>query len=134
MPKSAYNPDELFFSDEDDGFLEERLEKFSKIDSKAKSHRSTITRLMPLIRGCRDKGHSWEFIAGIFQERYPGLSTALLRKVVYEIEPSLKPSVGKKVVHKVESLIPDLDEDKTHKIKQSKAVMNAMPELDDSDA
>jgi hypothetical protein len=133
MPKSAYNPDELFFSDEDDGFLEERLEKFSKIDSKAKSHRSTITRLMPLIRGCRDKGHSWEFIAGIFQERYSGLSAALLRKVVYEIDPSLKPSVGKKAVHQVESLIPDLDESKALKAKQSKPIVNVIPELDDSE-
>ncbi|NJN37982.1 MAG: hypothetical protein HC790_03410 [Acaryochloridaceae cyanobacterium CSU_3_4] len=133
MAKSAYNPDELFFSDEDDSFLEQRLEKFSKIDSKAKSHRSTITRLMPLIRGCRDKGHSWEFIAGIFQERYPGLSAALLRKVVYEIEPSLKPSSAKKAVHQVESLIPELEENKAHKVKQSKAVVNAIPELDDSE-
>jgi hypothetical protein len=122
MPKSAYNPDEFFFSDEDDSFLEQRLEKFSKIDSKAKSHRSTITRLMPLIRGCRDKGHSWEFIAGIFQERYPGLSAALLRKVVYEIEPSLKPSIGKKTVHELEPLIPELDEPMTIKAKQSKSV------------
>lgn len=128
MPKSAYNPDELFFSDEDDGFLEERLEKFSKIDSKAKSHRSTITRLMPLIRGCRDKGHSWEFIAGIFQERYPGLSAALLRKVVYEIEPTLKPSVGKKIVHQVESLIPELDEPKTNKAQQIYSVEKVLSE------
>jgi hypothetical protein len=112
VPKLAYDPDELFFSDEDDIFLEQRLEKFTKIDSKAKSHRSTINRLMPLIRGCRDKGHSWEFIAGIFQERYPGLSAALLRKVVYEIDPSLKASVKKKGdAQKVESLIPELDEE-----------------------
>jgi hypothetical protein len=111
MPKPAYDPDELFFSDEDDAFLEQRLEKFTKINSKAKSHRSTITRLMPLIRGCRDKGHSWEFIAGIFQERYPGLSAALLRKVVYEIDPSLKASVNRKdAAHKVEPLIPEMDE------------------------
>lgn len=133
MSKSAYNPDELFFSNDDDGFLEERLEKFSKIDSKAKSHRNTITRLIPLIRGCRDKGHSWDFIAGIFQERYPGLSAALLRKVVYEIEPSLKPSIGKKAVHQPESLIPALDDDELKTVKQSKSTQKVVLEQDADD-
>jgi hypothetical protein len=67
-------------------------------------------------------------IAGIFQERYPGLSAALLRKVVYEIDPSLKPSVGKKTVHELEPLIPELDEPTTIKVKQSKSVEKVLSE------
>lgn len=125
MSKTAYNPSDEFFSDEDDAFLEQRLEKFSQIDAGAKSHKSTITRLMPLIRGCRDKGHSWAFIAGIFQERYPGLSPALLRKVVYEINPSLKGSTnGSKSSPKSDSLIPELEDEKSKSNQKNSAALD----------
>ena len=60
---------------------------------------------MPLIRGCRDRGHSWKRIAESLKKFHSGISVGKLKKYAFEIDPSLKSTAKQSG----KSLIPDLD-------------------------
>jgi hypothetical protein len=49
-----------------------------------------VRELLPLIRGCRDRGHSWNKIAGTLQKSDSRLSIWRLRKLAFELDPTLK--------------------------------------------
>lgn len=69
--------------------IKAELEGLSKLEPGAKTLRDAVEELMPIIRGCRARGHSWKRIAESFS-RVEGISSASLRKYAYELDPSLK--------------------------------------------
>ena len=79
--------------------IKAELEDLSKLQPGAQTVKDAIEDLMPIIRGCRARGHSWKRIAESFS-RVDGISSASLRKYAYELDPSLKESV-KGIVPKV---------------------------------
>lgn len=72
--------------------IKAELEGLSKLEPGAKSIRDAVEELMPIIRGCRARGHSWKRISESFS-RVEGISSASLRKYAYELDPSLKEPV-----------------------------------------
>jgi hypothetical protein len=73
--------------------LKQELALLETVEPGSKSVAEVITELMPLIKGCRDRGHSWNRIALSFQKFIPDLSATTLRRHVYELDPSLKGTV-----------------------------------------
>lgn len=69
--------------------IKAELEGLSKLEPGAKTVKDAIEELMPIIRGCRARGHSWKRIAQSFS-RVHGFSAASLRRYAYELDPSLK--------------------------------------------
>jgi hypothetical protein len=96
------------------------LEQLQSMDPGALERSEAIEKMLPMVRGCRDRGHSWNRITQILKKQLPGLTSATLRRVVFQLDPSLK--VSKKGVQlngKSGSLIPELDEDTTNINKES---------------
>jgi len=81
--------------------IKAELESLSKLEPGAKSVRDAVEELMPIIRGCRARGHSWKRISESFS-RVEGISSASLRKYAYELNPSLKEPV-KGIIPKIRS-------------------------------
>jgi hypothetical protein len=57
-----------------------------------------ILELLPSIRVCRERGHTWEALAKAFQKHLPNLTTATLRKTAWELDPTLDGSAPKNAV------------------------------------
>jgi hypothetical protein len=94
--------------------LKLELAQLESVEPGSKSVSEAIAELMPLIKGCRDRGHSWNRICLSFQKFIPELSTTTLRRYVYELDPSLKGTVkGVNENGGSESVLPSLDEDET---------------------
>jgi hypothetical protein len=92
--------------------LKQELALLETVEPGSKSVAEAIAELMPLIKGCRDRGHSWNRIALSFQKFIPDLSAATLRRHVYELDPSLKGTVkGATENGGSGSVLPSLDED-----------------------
>jgi hypothetical protein len=90
------------------------LEQLQSMDPGALEQTEAIEKMLPIIRGCRDRGHSWNRIIQVLQKQLPGLTSATLRRVVFQLDPSLKGSKkGVKLEGKSESLVPEWDEDET---------------------
>jgi hypothetical protein len=70
--------------------LKQELTLLETVEPGSKSVSEVIAELMPLIKGCRDRGHSWNRIALSFQKFIPDLSATTLRRHAYELDPSLK--------------------------------------------
>ncbi len=92
--------------------LKQELALLESVEPGSKSVGEAIADLLPLIRGCRDRGHSWSRISLSVQKFIPGVSAASLRRYVYDLDPSLKGTVkGVSADGVVSSVIPTLDED-----------------------
>ncbi|MGA7934549.1 MAG: hypothetical protein WCA35_13455 [Kovacikia sp.] len=90
------------------------LTQLESVEPGSKSVAEAISDLMPLIKGCRDRGHSWNRIALSFQKFIPDLSATTLRRHVYELDPSLKGTVkGVNENGGSGSVLPSLDEDES---------------------
>ncbi|NJN37944.1 MAG: hypothetical protein HC790_03155 [Acaryochloridaceae cyanobacterium CSU_3_4] len=91
MPKSNNSKQtQIFFSPAQLADLKSELNQLSQVEPGSQSVRDTIEGLMPLIQGCRKRGHSWKRIAGSFQRIGEGVSASQLRRYAYEFDPSLK--------------------------------------------
>jgi hypothetical protein len=94
--------------------LKQELALLETVEPGSKSIGEAIADLLPLIRGCRDQGHSWSRISLSVQKFIPGVSAASLRRYVYDLDPSLKGTVkGVSADGVASSVVPALDEDKT---------------------
>ncbi|MCM1984456.1 hypothetical protein [Lyngbya confervoides] len=82
--------------------MQAELESLSNTEPGAREVADVVRDLMPLIKGCRDRGHSWKRIAESLQKYHSGLSVGRLRKYAFELDPSLK---GKS--SSTQSLIPE---------------------------
>lgn len=90
--------------------LKQELGLLEAMEPGSKPTSEAIAELLPLIKGCRDRGHSWVRIAQSFQKYLPGVTVGTLRKVAFELDPSLKGAVkGVNLAGASESLIPALD-------------------------
>jgi hypothetical protein len=90
--------------------LKQELGLLEAMEPGSKPTAEAIADLLPLIKGCRDRGHSWVRIAQSFQKYLPGVTVGTLRKVAFELDPSLKGAVkGVNLAGASESLIPALD-------------------------
>ncbi len=83
--------------------MKSELESLSKTEPGAREFSEVIAELMPLIRGCRDRGHSWSKIADSLKKFHSGMSVSRLKKYAYELDPSLKSSAKSSN----QSLIPE---------------------------
>jgi hypothetical protein len=93
--------------------LKQELALLETVEPGSKSVAEAIAELMPLIKGCRDRGHSWNRIALSFQKFIPDLSVTTLRRHVYELDPSLKGTVkGVNENGGSRSVLPSLEDDK----------------------
>lgn len=72
--------------------IKAELQGLSKLEPGAKTVQDAVKELIPIIRGCRVRGHSWKRISESFS-RVEGISAASLRKYAYELDPSLKKPV-----------------------------------------
>ena len=87
--------------------MKAELEDLSQTEPGAKDLESVIEELMPLIQGCRDRGHSWKKITESLKKFHSDISVSRLKRIAFTLDPSLKSksrSTGK-------SLIPELDID-----------------------
>ena len=92
--------------------LKQELALLETVEPGSKSVGEAIAELLPLIKGCRDRGHSWSRISLSIQKFIPGVSAASLRRYVYDLDPSLKGTVkGVSADGVVSSVVPTLDED-----------------------
>jgi hypothetical protein len=92
--------------------LKQELALLETVEPGSKSVAEAISELMPLIKGCRDRGHSWNRIALSFQKFIPDLSATTLRRHVYELDPSLKGTVkGVNENGGSGSVLPSLEDD-----------------------
>ncbi|NJN24451.1 MAG: hypothetical protein HC810_08775 [Acaryochloridaceae cyanobacterium RL_2_7] len=85
--------------------MKAELESLSSTEPGAREISEVVAELMPLIRGCRDRGHSWKRIAESLKKFHSGLSVGRLKKYAYELDPSLKSDAKKSQT----SLIPEMD-------------------------
>ena len=84
--------------------MKAELESLSQTEPGAKDLESVISELMPLIQGCRDRGHSWKKITESLKKFHADISISRLKRIAFTLDPSLKSqsrSLGK-------SLIPEL--------------------------
>ena len=93
--------------------LKQELALLETVEPGSKSVGEAIADLLPLIRGCRDRGHSWSRISKSIQKFIPGVSAASLRRYVYDLDPSLKGTVkGVSPDGVTSSVVPKLNEKK----------------------
>jgi hypothetical protein len=90
--------------------LKQELTQLETVEPGSKSMAEAIAELLPLIKGCRDRGHSWNRICLSFQKYVPDITVGMLRKYAFEFDPSLK-GTGKASNESVreQSLIPTLE-------------------------
>jgi hypothetical protein len=92
--------------------LKQELGLLEAMEPGSRSIGEVVSELMPLIRGCRDRGHSWVRITQSFQKYLPGMTVGALRKVAFELDPSLKGTVkGVDLTGSSEGLIPTLGDE-----------------------
>ncbi len=92
--------------------LKQELALLESVEPGSKSVAEAIADLLPLIRGCRDRGHSWSRISLSVQKFIPGVSAASLRRYIYDLDPSLKGTVKGVSANGVDSsVVPTLDQD-----------------------
>lgn len=115
--------------------LKQELALLETVEPGSKSVAEAIAELMPLIKGCRDRGHSWNRIALSFQKFIPELSATTLRRHVYELDPSLKGTVkGVNENGGSGSVLPSLDEDESDvEVEQSSLFAASSSSFDDED-
>jgi hypothetical protein len=115
--------------------LKQELTLLETVEPGSKSVAEAIAELMPLIKGCRDRGHSWNRIALSFQKFIPDLSATTLRRHVYELDPSLKGTVkGVNENGGSESVLPSLDEDEADlEVEQSSLFAAASSSFEEDD-
>jgi hypothetical protein len=115
MPKPALDLRANFAKVDAIQGLRKELELATQLEPGSQNFAEVIEEMMPLVKGCRDKGHSWEYIAKIFQKWLPGLTPFILRKHVFELDPSLKGTVkGVNLQESSESLVPALEEEENN--------------------
>lgn len=118
--------------------LKQELTLLETVEPGSKSVSEVIAELMPLIKGCRDRGHSWNRIALSFQKFIPDLSATTLRRHAYELDPSLKGTVkGVNENGESGSVVPSLDEDEADgEVEQSSlfAVSSSSSEDEDDES
>lgn len=115
--------------------LKQELALLETVEPGSKSVAEAIAELMPLIKGCRDRGHSWNRIALSFQKFIPDLSATTLRRHVYELDPSLKGTVkGVNENGGSGSVLPSLDEDEADvEVEQSSLFAASSSSFEDED-
>jgi hypothetical protein len=114
--------------------LKQELTLLETVEPGSKSVAEVIAELMPLIKGCRDRGHSWNRIALSFQKFIPDLSATTLRRHAYELDPSLKGTVkGVNENGGSGSVVPSLDEDDLE-VEQSSLFAAASSSFEDEEA
>jgi hypothetical protein len=112
MPKPALDLRTTFAKVDAIQGLRKELEIATELEPGSQNFAEVIEEMMPLVKGCRDKGHSWDYIAKIFQKWLPGLTPSILRKHVFELDPSLKGTVkGVSLQESSESLVPALEDE-----------------------
>ncbi|MGA7931966.1 MAG: hypothetical protein WCA35_00150 [Kovacikia sp.] len=90
--------------------LKLELSQLESVEPGSKSVAEAIQELMPLIKGCRDRGHSWNRICLSFQKFVPEMTVGTLRKYAFEFDPSLKGALkGSNESTEVQSVIPNLE-------------------------
>ena len=94
--------------------MKAELEDLSKTEPGAKNLKSVITELLPLIQGCRERGHSWKKISESLQKFHSDLTLSKLKRIAFELEPSLKGSAKTPA-------IPKLDDGDVKKVDQQKS-------------
>jgi hypothetical protein len=88
--------------------LKQDLTDLQSVEPGSRTPKEVIEELMPLIQGSRDRGHSWQRIAGFFQKYLPDLTVGSLRKIAFELDPSLKGTVkGVSPAQASSSVLPD---------------------------
>jgi hypothetical protein len=115
--------------------LKQELALLETVEPGSKSVAEAIAELLPLIKGCRDRGHSWNRIALSFQKFIPDLSATTLRRHVYELDPSLKGTVkGVNENGGSESVLPTFDEEEADlEVEQSSLFTAASSSFEDED-
>jgi hypothetical protein len=115
--------------------LKQELTLLETVEPGSKSVAEAITELMPLIKGCRDRGHSWNRIALSFQKFIPDLSATTLRRHAYELDPSLKGTVkGVNENGRSGSVLPSLDDDEVDgEVEQSSLFAVSSSSFEDED-
>ena len=103
--------------------LKQKLMKLQAIETNERTTAEVMAEMMPLVKGCRKRGHSWKRIALLFQEEVPGITVAKLRKYAFEADPSLKDS-SKSTKESIvaESALPGLDNDDIEGIEEVKEI------------
>jgi hypothetical protein len=110
MAKSTIESSSEFVSPSILEALKQELSSLEAMEPGSKPTAEAIAELLPLIKGCRDRGHSWVRITQSFQKYLPGVTVGTLRKVAFELDPSLKGAVkGVNLAGASESLIPALE-------------------------
>lgn len=90
--------------------IRQELVLLEAMEPGSKSLGEAIAELLPLIRGCRERGHSWSRIAAVFERFVPGLSVGVLRRYAFELAPELKGAVkGVNLSEVAGSVIPALE-------------------------
>lgn len=105
--------------------LRHDLEMTAKRPPGSKTIAQAISDLLPLIRDCRQHGHTWDAIAKTFQKHIPNLTTAALRKTVWELDPSLKGSPPKKTVPEPEPAVAEVSQKDDATAPVAKAIAEA---------
>ena len=112
--------------------LKQDLTQLKTVEPGSRSIAEAVAELMPLIKGCRDRGHSWSRIALSFQKYLPGLTVGTLRKYAFEADPSLKGSPKLTSESTVtESALPGLDNEETEEVEDD---LETQEEDEDSDS
>lgn len=96
--------------------MKAELESLSRTEPGAREIAEVVAELMPLIRGCRDRGHSWKRISEALKKFHADLTLSRLKRLAFELDPSLKGNSGS-----TKSLIPEMDEDEINS--------NGLPDL-----
>ncbi len=92
--------------------LKQELLDLEKVEPGSRTTKEVIQELLPLIKGCRARGHSWQRITGSFQKYLPGLTIGTLRKLAYELEPALKGTAkGVNSTQATSSAVPEFEEE-----------------------
>lgn len=109
MAKSAVESSSEFLKPSLFDALKQELLLLEAMEPGSKSMSEAIADLLPLIKGCRDRGHSWVRISQSFQKFLPGMTVGMLRKYAFALDPSLKGTVkGVNLTGESGSLIPAL--------------------------
>ncbi|MEM9137812.1 MAG: hypothetical protein AAGB01_10750 [Cyanobacteria bacterium P01_F01_bin.42] len=88
--------------------MKAELQSLADTEPGAKDLDDVVSELMPLIRGCRQRGHSWKRIAESLGKFHQDLTISRLKRIAFELDPSLKGSPKG-------SAIPEMDSDDSEK-------------------
>ncbi len=102
--------------------IQAELKELSETEPGARDVAEVVRDLLPLIRGCRDRGHSWKRIAESLQKHHSGLSVGRLRKYAFELDPTLKGGS----VSTQKSLIPELKQSQSDSGSKAETVAQVL--------